>query len=97
MTELTENEETKKSAHPAGRLDEIVIRPFLPGQTIEYYVLFCLQSGKHQAYAMTQFIIKTAIEKNFTLNINQNQVSGALQRLKKDSLVTYDSKWDLVL
>lgn len=75
--------------------DAVTIRPFIPGETIEYYVLFCIESDKHQASMITQCLNRTALHKNIVMSLSKTQVSGALQRLKSKGLAIYNSRWDL--
>lgn len=65
-----------------------VPRPYIPRQTVEYNTLLALESGAQQAAQIATFLRKHHGE---ILSIVQ--VSGALQRLRKAGLATYDGRW----
>lgn len=64
-------------------------REFIEGQTIEYYVLYALESDMHQAVHI-QLFLKRSHKKEYSVN----QISGALQRLRKEGLAKYDCRRD---
>ncbi len=66
-------------------------REFIHGQTIEYNVLYSLESGFHQAWHIQLFLVN-----KHDIHYSRNQISSALQRLKKDGLVAYDCRWDRI-
>ena len=53
-------------------------------QSIEYNVLHSLEKGKTQALHIRNYL------KGYGLNYSTKQISSALQRLKKDSIVVYE-------
>lgn len=61
----------------------------LPKQTVSYYVMYGLESGYRQSCHIAIFLEKNGIK------LSKNQISGALQRLKKQGLVEYDCGWFL--
>jgi len=68
-----------------------MIREFISGQTIEYYVLYSLESDLHQACHIQLFL-----KREHEIEYTRNQISGALQRLKKEGLAVYDCRWDRI-
>lgn len=67
-------------------------RPFIEGQTIDYYVLYALENNKHQACYIEMFLCRKH-QKEFT----RSQISNSLQRLKKEGLAKYNGRWDRVI
>lgn len=59
-----------------------------PEQTIEYYVMWGLESGLHQASHISLRL------KKHNISLSEKQISGALQRLRKQGIVEYNGKWD---
>lgn len=68
--------------------------PFIesPKQTTEYYVLHALESGCHpQAYGIEGYLNRKM--NTAPVMFTRQQISAALQRLKKAGLVTHDGRW----
>lgn len=86
MSETT-NTETGKAA--GGRMQALVMpRTYLEGQTVEYNTLLALEAGMKQAAQIAAYLRKHHGEA-----LTVKQVSGALQRLRKEGLATYDGRW----
>ncbi|MEY8206126.1 MAG: hypothetical protein RPR40_13765 [Bermanella sp.] len=66
-------------------------REFIKGQTIDYYVLYALESAMHQACHMQLFL-----KQEHGLEYTRTQISGSLQRVKSDGLASYDCRWDRI-
>ena len=60
-----------------------------PKQTIDYYTMYALESNCHQACHIELHL------KKHDLNFTTKQISGSLQRLRKQDLVSYDGCWTL--
>lgn len=56
-------------------------RPLLDGQTIEYYVLHAMESGRFQACWVKQFL------RNKGKQFSSRQIYGAMQRLRRDGVI----------
>lgn len=61
-----------------------------PQQTHEYYTMWGIESGCHQAAHISAKLKKEDII------LTEKQISGALQRLKKQNIVKYTNRWDRV-
>lgn len=68
-------------------------REFMQGQLVEYYVMWALEGDRTNTQACW---IQMLIEKE-GVTLNVKQVSGALQRLKNQGLVSYDGCWQLAV
>lgn len=83
----TANDENGNSV--GGRMQALVMpRPYLEGQTVEYNTLLALEAGMKQAAHIVAYLRKHHGEA-----LTVQQVSGALQRLRKERLATYDGRW----
>jgi hypothetical protein len=66
------------------------VRPLIPEQSIEYYVMYCLERGSCQASQIYNHLM--SVKGGY--KHEREQISGALQRLKRSGCVVYeDGKW----
>lgn len=71
--------------------------PLMPGQTVEYLVLHALESCMVDNWGIRKHLLLRGPE----YMLNARQISGALQRLKRDGIVTHlndgeRDRWKLV-
>ena len=68
------------------------VREFIEGQCIYYYVLMAMEGGMMQGIMIRAYLLK-----RHNLDFTVKQISGALQRLKKDGLASYDGRWNRIV
>lgn len=61
-----------------------------PRQTNAFYVMFAIESGKHQVCHMETFL------KRHDVDLKASQIRTALQMLRKQGIVRYDGMWTKV-
>ncbi|ELP5899869.1 hypothetical protein QTV49_001771 [Vibrio vulnificus] len=61
-----------------------------PRQTNAFYVMFAIESGKHQVCHMETFL------KRYDVELKARQIRTALQMLRKQGVVSYDGMWKKV-
>ncbi|EGR2227639.1 hypothetical protein DZF79_05195 [Vibrio parahaemolyticus] len=61
-----------------------------PRQTNAFYVMFAIESGKHQVCHMETFL------KRHDVDLKATQIRTALQMLRKQGVVRYDGMWTKV-
>ena len=67
------------------------VRPILKGQSVEYYVLAALERGARQGCWIQSLLVREA-----DIKLQAQQISGALQRLKRDNLCDFvEGLWTL--
>ena len=69
--------------------------PLIPGQTIEYLVLHALECGMPDVWSVRKHLLLQGPD----YMLLSRQISGALQRLKRDGIVANKSqrdRWNLV-
>lgn len=71
--------------------------PLMPGKTIKYLVLHALERGMPDVWSVRKHLLLQGPD----YMLSQRQISGALQRLRKDGVVAHKSqlerdRWVLV-
>jgi len=71
--------------------------PLMTGQTVEYLVLHALECGMPDVWSVRKHLLLQGPD----YLLSQRQISSALQRLRKDGIVTHKSqrerdRWRLV-
>jgi hypothetical protein len=68
-----------------------MVREYIEGQCIYYYVLMALEAGKTQAIHIQSYL------RDFNEELTLKQISSSLQRLKREGLAIYEnSVWKRV-